>query len=167
MTGEKPTPVTAPKVRIAPDMTVPEAVSATLHAAFAQVLANHAALIQAGQPESIHQMRVGLRRLRATVSAFEPVLDLKDAKSLLAETNRVFSRLGDIRDADVFLTETASVIPADPSGPRGRELLLREVGRFRERAYKDIVAYAAGPDFARLTVRWYGWIEGDAWLRDD
>ncbi len=167
LTGEPPGPVLAETVRVPPSTAIPEAAAAMMRSAFAQVLANHAALVQTAHPEAVHQMRVGLRRLRSTLSAFGPVLDVSGAAGMLAAAKSLFSRLGDVRDADVFAAETAASFPKDLLDARLAKVLAEEVARFRERAFADVIALLAGPEFARLTVRWHGWIEDGEWLRDE
>ena len=48
-----------------------------------------------------------------------------------------------------------------------KKVLQTEVARFREFALRQVHDFAAGPDFARLAIGWYGWIEGKAWMRHD
>lgn len=167
LTGEPPAPVPAETVRVPPSTAIPEAAAAMMRSAFAQILANHAALVQTAHPEAIHQMRVGLRRLRSTLSAFGPVLDVSGAAGMLAAAKSLFSRLGDVRDADVFAAETAASFPKDLLDGKVAKVLTEEVARFRERAFADVIDCLAGPEFARLAVRWHGWIEDGEWLRDE
>ena len=167
LTGEPPAPVTAETVRVPPATAIPEAATVMMRSAFAQVLANHAALVHTAHPEAVHQMRVGLRRLRSTLSAFGPALDVSGAAGMLAATKSLFARLGDVRDADVFAAETAASLPKDLLDGELGNVLTGEVARFRERALGDVIDYLAGSEFARLTVRWHGWIEGGEWLRDE
>lgn len=165
-TGLPPVPVHAEKLRISPDTTMPEAIATMMRASFAQAIANQPALMETLHPESVHQMRVGLRRLRTALSAFGPVLDLADAGDLVDEAKRIFRRLGDIREADVFEAGIIDTIPVDMFGDRRRATLLREVHRFRDLACADMVDLVKGPGFARFAVRWYGWIERGNWLSD-
>lgn len=166
LTGEPPAPVHAEFVHVPPETPTPEAISMILRGAFAQALANQAALIRTGHPESIHQMRVGLRRLRSVLSAFAPVLALSETDGLIAATKTLFARLGEIREADVFATETIETIPDALIAGRARDTLLREVRRYRDGTYADVIETIGGPEFARFAVRWHQWIEGERWLRD-
>ena len=167
LTGKPPAPVVAETVCVPPTTAIPEAAAAMMRSAFAQVLANHAALVHTAHPEAVHQMRVGLRRLRSTLSAFGPALDVSGAAGMLAATKSLFARLGDVRDADVFSAETAASLPKDLLDGELGSVLAEEVARFRQRTFGDVIDYLAGPEFARLTVRWHGWIEGGEWLRDE
>ncbi len=75
-----------------------QARAAMVAAALAQALPNAAALTAgAGTPDHVHQLRVGLRRLRSVLRAFGPADATRDAA--LAE---LFGALGGTRDADVL-----------------------------------------------------------------
>jgi inorganic triphosphatase YgiF len=75
-----------------------EARAAMVAAALAQAMPNAAALTAgAGTPDHVHQLRVGLRRLRSVLRAFGPADAERDA-ALAA----LFGALGGTRDADVL-----------------------------------------------------------------
>jgi inorganic triphosphatase YgiF len=80
-----------------------EAWLATLHAALAQALPN-AAEIASGTaaPEHLHQLRVGLRRLRTALRLLSPWGGQAEAAHALeADWRAPFAQLGAARDADV------------------------------------------------------------------
>ncbi|MGQ4649410.1 CHAD domain-containing protein [Lyngbya aestuarii] len=58
-------------------------------------------VIQDTDPEALHQMRVGMRRLRTAVTGFAPALDLPKAAQE-KEIAKVAQKLGDLRDLDVL-----------------------------------------------------------------
>jgi CHAD domain-containing protein len=66
-----------------------------------RVLKAHQKVLDRGDPEPLHQMRVAMRRLRTTLQQFAPVLELPKAASdqRLAKSVR---RLGLVRDLDVL-----------------------------------------------------------------
>jgi len=81
------------------------------------------------EPESLHQMRVATRRLRALLRAARPVLLLDWAASLQGELSWLGQVLGPARDLDVqiaYFTETAAGLDA-----RDRTLLARLVTHLR------------------------------------
>ncbi len=53
-------------------------------------------------PEALHQMRVGMRRLRSAVKGFAPALDLPHAASQ-KQIGKISRSLGSLRDLDVLL----------------------------------------------------------------
>jgi CHAD domain-containing protein len=80
-----------------------QALAAMLQAALSQVLPNAAELgNRSGTPEHLHQLRVGLRRLRSALQVFAPWAGDADAARALEQAWRdPFRQLGALRDADV------------------------------------------------------------------
>lgn len=100
---------TAPVVRAAPssvtrDMTPAAAFAAMVGDALAQVLPNAAACAEpGGAPEALHQLRIGLRRLRSVLRAVAGWSGDPAAARALAQALRApFARLGAQRDDDAM-----------------------------------------------------------------
>jgi triphosphatase len=70
--------------------------------------AGNAAAVRRGDFESIHQMRVGLRRLRAALSLFKEMLQGPDFRKLKAELAWLTGELGPARDYDVLISKSLS-----------------------------------------------------------
>ncbi|MBF0166571.1 MAG: CHAD domain-containing protein [Alphaproteobacteria bacterium] len=70
-----------------------------------QIAANRPLVMSQGEEtiEGVHQMRVGVRRLRSALSLFRPLLTPEDSQRVLSELKELGSRLGPMRDRDVFL----------------------------------------------------------------
>src|SRR6188472_2389720 len=60
----------------------------------------------AGAGEGIHQMRVAVRGLLSAIRMFAPVLRLEDTRGLFQALKTIFTQLGGVREADVFIAET-------------------------------------------------------------
>lgn len=112
-----------PAARAAPaawpaDAALPRVFSASLQAALAQALANAAEIADgAGSPEQLHQLRVGLRRLRAALRLFAPWCgEPERALQLEAAWREPFGLLGAARDADV-LAQTLAPVRTEPDAP--------------------------------------------------
>jgi CHAD domain-containing protein len=162
--GDTAQPVYQKKVRIARDTRLPEALHRIFANNFSHALANLPALADTGVPASIHQMRVGLRRLRSAFYAFKPVLSGDGVRDLNGGTKRIFALLGEVREADVFLADTLPNVPANVLPARGRRLLERVVAAERDAALARLQNCLTGKDFARLVVEIDTWIEGRSWL---
>jgi len=107
--GQPAPPVKAAPVRLAPEMTAGEAFRAIAAAALAQVHANERGVMVLRDPEYLHQMRVGTRRLRSAFSLFRD--QLGDDANLHVDALRTVARgLGRARDWDVFVTETLPAV---------------------------------------------------------
>lgn len=107
-----------PHPAIAPDSTVGAGLQVML-AAGIRTLRGASRRGAPERPETIHRFRVGLRRLRSLISAFRKVLPEAERRVLSARLNAQAKRYGQVREWDVFLTETlpplASALPDEPA----------------------------------------------------
>jgi len=102
-------------------------------------------------PEYLHQLRVGLRRLRAALRAFRAILPRKEAKRLIRALRKLSPKLGSARDWDVLVAR----LEAD-GGSAGllRKARARRVGA-RRAARRAIVSKrfaGVGPAVRDLTA---------------
>jgi CHAD domain-containing protein len=82
--------------------TLGDAAAHAIEKYFRKTLAHETEVLKDKDAEELHQMRVGLRRLRSAVTGFDPVLDLpKDAQE--HKIGKVGRILGTLRDLDVML----------------------------------------------------------------
>ena len=131
----------------------PEAAFASIAAAaLAQAGANAPGVLDAAGAEYLHQMRVGLRRLRSALRAFDPVL--QKTKPLKRRLRRLAKTLGPARDWDV-LVQRLEDAQAD------RRLLAR--ARRRREAAARVARAAASGEFQEFLLRALRWLESQPW----
>ncbi len=111
----------------------------------------------ATSPEPVHQMRVGVRRLRSALSVFRRAAEDEAGACLwldrlAAALRDLASRLGVARDWDVFLTETAADVHAAFAADRRVDSLITAAGRKRVAAYAGLDTYLASQDWTRLAM---------------
>ena len=97
------TPRKAQPTQIPRGMTAAQAFSQVARSCMAQVSANAQLLRQVKNPEVLHQLRIGLRRLRAASATFKPILSRKALDRLKNESNWLSGELDPARDLDVFI----------------------------------------------------------------
>ena len=68
---------------------------------FQKVIKHEADVLKDRNPEDLHQMRVGMRRLRSAITGFAPALDLPKP-ALEKKIGKIARRLGTLRDLDVL-----------------------------------------------------------------
>jgi hypothetical protein len=84
---------------------------------------NHDGAVHLDDPEYVHQMRVAMRRLRAALRMFRPVLPEGFAEQLVLPMRELMATLGQARDLDVLMGEiVAPVAAALPDEPRLADL---------------------------------------------
>lgn len=97
--------------------TLAETLPAVLGACLEQIQRNENAVIEGDDAETLHQMRVGVRRLRSALKLFEAVAPCPPA--LLEDIRWLGAELGAARDWDVLLTSTLAQVQASPGGRNG------------------------------------------------
>lgn len=132
-------PVRAGKIPLSPDVAAPHALAAIAGDCLAQIGGNAESLREGRDGEFLHQLRVGIRRLRSLLIIAAPVEKDPRIASLdagLREVGRVF---GAARDWDVFATATLAAIASGLDDP----LLRRRFGRLRARATGERLKHLA------------------------
>jgi triphosphatase len=92
----------AERVVLAPDTATRDAFRLIAASCLKQIVANKSALL-AGNPEGVHQMRVGLRRLRAAISLFSDILEVSETGAIKSELKWRTEELRPAREFEVFL----------------------------------------------------------------
>ena len=106
--------------------TVNVAFVAIAGAALEQIGANAAGAAAGRDPEYLHQLRVGVRRLRSALHAFGPALRRRRAAEVELPWRRMMQALGEARDWDVFLA-TLAAGPLYPEAAKRRGTAQRRV----------------------------------------
>lgn len=132
----------------------------TLH----HIAANEPAVL-AGLPEGVHQMRVGVRRLRAALWVFKDLLRCKQTESIKSDLKWLADKLGPVRDLDVFLTTRVKRLEAADPPIAGLADLVSELDYRRAVAAEAAKAAVASARYRLLILNALEWIEDGAWLR--
>jgi CHAD domain-containing protein len=115
----------------------------------------------AADVESLHQMRVGLRRLRAAQAMVRDVVQLPEP--LVDDIEWLAGELGDARNWDVFLDTVLPGLPLteaqQPSMARVQVAAREEAERHRARVRSAV----ASPRYTTLMLALGGWIAGKGW----
>jgi inorganic triphosphatase YgiF len=112
--------------------SVRDAMLAVLGNCLQQIQRNEDAVIAGDDAETLHQMRVGVRRLRCALKLFENIAPCPPA--LLDDIGWLGTQLGAARDWEVMLTSTLSKVQANPGGQHGlMELQALTLDAARER----------------------------------
>lgn len=105
-------------------------------------------------PEELHQMRVSVRRMRATLKAARPLLDRTWADDLRVELGWLGRALGPVRDADVLIERLRDRAAAfDDTSRQAAEMLLATLIAERESARADMLAALDSDRYTALLRR--------------
>jgi triphosphatase len=161
--GEPPPWQKAPPLALARDASVEDAFGTILRACLQHWCVNEAAALDGRDPEGVHQMRVGLRRLRSAIGLFGGLVAPERRAWLDAGPERIIGALGPARDWDVFLEQ--SLAPVLAARPEDASLVaLREAAEGeRQRGYEAARAAIGAPDYTRTMLELGHWIEAAGW----
>lgn len=160
LAGEPAQAVKSAPVPLSPDMNVEQGFRAIGRECLRQVISNRTALCRA-DPEGLHQMRVGLRRLRAAISLFSDVVSDRRVAHIKAELKWLAQALAPARDLDVFLAEM-------PRMPRrlaitGGKGFRTELANRRADAHERAEQAVGSDRFPALLFDVAQWIEAGPW----
>jgi CHAD domain-containing protein len=121
-----------------------------------QIAANAAGLLADDDPEWIHQMRVGIRRLRSCLALVATFLPAADVEPVAADARWLAGTLGVARDWDVFATETLPPLAVwfaeDAAVAPGLRRLRARIAARRRAAREAARDAVRSPRFTRLLL---------------
>lgn len=148
-----------------PTASTAEAFRVIAFAALDHALSNERA-VRDGDAEGIHQMRVGLRRLRAALSLFKPVVEGPQTDALKTELKWLTDELGPARELDVLIARRVEpareTAPAEATGE-----LAEELGAERDTAFAKAARAVDSERYRALGLDTALWILDGAWSRSD
>lgn len=159
-------PVAAAAVKAKPvtlrrEMSVEGGFRVIVSNCLAQMQDNETGVMRGTDPETIHQMRVGMRRLRSALRLFAPWIPFPPA--LQQELLWLGGELGAARDADVLadstLPKVTEACPQETDLLRLRQSASAIAGEKRKQA----AAAVASVRYSRLMLGLVGWLQASRW----
>lgn len=156
----KPQAVKATKLSLSKKMNIEEAFQAIVQNCLEQIQANEEGVAQFHDVESLHQMRVGLRRLRSALSMFKEVIALPE--ELQQELTWLGDELGAARDWDVLAGSTLAVIKSEDDK---REVdAIRQAALDKAKQMHDKAAVSiSSPRYTKFILMISNWIQRQEW----
>src|SRR5262249_8741893 len=131
------------------------------YACLRQVVANEAA-VNAGHPEGVHQMRVGLRRLRTALSFFSELTDNDPhVDRVKNDLKWITDELGPGRELDVYLSKSVAPLAKQPSP--GIRSLARVTERRRKAAFARARDAVHSDRYRKTILDVAAWLNIGAW----
>jgi len=155
-----PQAVKAAKVELRRKASMGEALGAILANCLQQMQANERGVL-AGDAESLHQMRVGLRRLRAALAMVRDMAQLPEAAA--ADIEWLAGELGDARNWDVFIDTVLPALPVPEAYQPGMERVLVASREEAERHRNKVKSAVGSARYTTLMLALGAWIVGEGW----
>lgn len=110
-------------------------------------------------PENLHQMRIGTRRLRAAFSIFSDVVDIDEAK-LAKSITKVTKSLGKVRDIDVMEAWLKGyTTKLNKTEKKTVKALLKKLKKRRKKQFATMAADLESKSFERLIKTCKKWVK--------
>jgi len=158
---DAPAGVKAGDVELTADMTVEQGFKAIAANCMAQVQGNESGVLHGSDPESVHQMRVGIRRLRSALGLFKDVLPVPQA--LRQELGWLASQLGAARDWDVLSASTLATLNGAAPQDVGVDALQAAASGIARGKREQAAAALQSSRYTALMLSFFKWLEGAGW----
>jgi inorganic triphosphatase YgiF len=145
-------------------MSVNDAFKAVMWASLAHLQANERGMLEARDPEFLHQMRVAVRRLRSAVGLFAPPFPEPVIATPRRELKWLAASLGPARDWDVFVTETLPPIEAEFGAHGSLVDFSARCARLRRTAGARARRAVHSARYRRLVLSTAAWLVSEGWL---
>ena len=161
-------PITATKagrVELSPDCTAEDAFRVTLLHCLQHIARNAPVVAEMRDPEGVHQIRVGLRRLRAALSGFGDSFRVRPIEELRERAKTLADVFGTTRDLDVFSTELLR--PVEQASKRaGLEKLRLVFEEMHRESWDGAVKLAFSDDLTGFLIDLAAAVEARVWRAD-
>ena len=130
-------------------------------------LAGNEAAVRKGDSEGVHQMRVGLRRLRAAISVFKKIAQDEKTESIKSELKWLTEQLGPARDLDVLVEDALHPLHEEQSAKREIEILTSDVEERREEGFTQAKAAVKSERYRKLVLDTALWLIAGQWSQSE
>jgi triphosphatase len=157
-TGERPWAVRATAPALDGAETLLEAIREIAGSCLAQIASNADVAFEGQDPEGVHQMRIGVRRLRALLACLRTVWPSTRLGRMGQQLKWLSGLLGEVRDLDVFTDERLRPLCDRRADDIGLARLLEQADRMREERRVLLREGLRSPRTTRLLLELGHWI---------
>lgn len=141
-------------------MTIEQAFEAIVDNCLQQIQANAPGVVQSNDVDCLHQMRIGLRRLRSALALFAEMIAVPE--ELQQELHWLADEISTARDWDVFATKTLAAIK--PDGTAAALGDVKKAALEKAAQLHRIAAQAVGSvRYTRLVLSFSRWMLSREW----
>ncbi|WP_404786238.1 CHAD domain-containing protein [Altericista sp. CCNU0014] len=141
-------------------LTLGEFALASIRKHFHKSIEHEEDIFQDLDPEPLHQMRVGMRRLRTASIVFDPFVAL--SKDLERDIAKISKRLGRVRDLDVlgqWFQDFIADSTLDEEELSKVEKTLKRLNRQRQKQFKQMRATLQGNRYRQFVEEFQTWLK--------
>lgn len=161
--GRQPTFAKARPAKISKKCTGEEALVATFASCLEHLTANEACAVAMADPEGVHQMRVALRRLGASLTVYRKLVPDGQRRRLKRRLRGVAEALGPARDWDVFIEDVLRPVAADLVADDDILLLRGAAAQRRAVEYRKVRRVLAAQPYTEMRLELAAWLNERVW----
>jgi inorganic triphosphatase YgiF len=143
--------------------SIASALQGLIGACLAHVQSNVPGALLKLDEEYLHQVRVGLRRLRVALSITQRFRTDDELTALREQVAKLCVELGRSREWDVFVTQTLAPICTRLPEHEGLREVLALSERARKKQHAGMESSLASPEFQRMLLRFGAWMQDEQW----
>ncbi len=162
--NHKPTAEKARPLELDPKTSVEEAFRAIGQNCLRQIIANEPGVC-AGDAEALHQMRIGLRRLRTAFAVFAKLFPEGGQERMKAELKWATNQLGPARDLDVFAADVLKHLSETDAGEKEFAEVSRDLTSKRGEVYARAREFLRSDRFRKGLLDVVEWVEAGPWTK--
>jgi CHAD domain-containing protein len=141
-------------------LTLGEFALASIQKHFHKSIKHKEEIFKDEDPEPLHQMRVGMRRLRTALIVFAPFISL--SADLDRDITKISKSLGSVRDLDVlglWLQSFISDSALDDNESKQVKKVLQRLNRRRQRQFKQMCTALKGDRYHQFVEEFQLWLK--------
>ncbi len=137
---------------------------AILRSCLDQIAHNRIVVLRNEGPEGVHQMRVGLRRLRSALKIYAPIVEGTKTAEIDAGARALAQALGELRDLDVLGAEIVAPLAEVMPEALAPEDLLLELSNHREDVRDNLRVQLSSSETNAFIFDLGAYTEGRGWI---
>jgi CHAD domain-containing protein len=155
----------AKPIRLHDAMSIRAALASITHTCTVHVVASADYARKSDNPEGIHRLRVGIRRVRAAFSIFRQIEPSRRRPAIIGKLRGLQQKLGAAREWDVLIEETIGSMPRQLRNGQALRNLLKIAEVKRAQGHQRARVALEDPRCADLLLQLQSWIDNHFGLR--
>ncbi|MFW5893539.1 MAG: CHAD domain-containing protein [Verrucomicrobiota bacterium] len=151
------------RITLSNNMTAEDALVTMVLSCLRQLRQNEQFAVETNNPESVHQFRVALRRLRSVLRLYKPNLPAKQYTKFKNVLKWISERSGAVRDWDVFLEQRLDPVRSHYPDLSALDTLADQAAIRRRHAQSSFTRALRSTRYARFLIDLYEWIHERQW----
>lgn len=163
--NKKPEPRRPESVRLSKSIRSGAAFQMVARNCLLHLRANEASVRASAGADSIHQLRVGVRRLRSALVVFGDLMAPDERRRVSRSVRWIAQKCGRARELDVFKADVIEPLIARLPEEESLRQICGLVDDARSESYEAVAATLDDKRYTETLLALEAWVEGDRWIQ--